>query len=109
MSKNQHGGVRLSPLSVLNTELTPQDFFYQFLNHCSLSIFSSSTRGGILFEAKINDANYSSPYELCRSNFPFEPVNEILFKVSFSNSFLNVCRLFLSDTVSVKPRNLFIF
>jgi hypothetical protein len=58
--------------------------FNQFFKDSDLEIFSTSNRGGILFELKYHGRE--SPYILARSAYPFVSVNHVLLKVVILHS-----------------------
>jgi len=53
--------------------------FNQFFKDSDLEIFSTGSRGGILFELKYHGRE--SPYVLARSAYPFVSVNHLLLKI----------------------------
>ena len=75
--KQQHGGIRFK--KGFEGQMIDQ-IFWEFIKNSEISIFSTKTRGGILFEATLNDHN-NSPYEICRSNAPFQRVKSLLLKM----------------------------
>jgi hypothetical protein len=100
--KGQHGGIRIKGRPLIeNLPLnldSMKNTFWNFFKNSEISIFSTRTRGGILFEVKLNPVQVS-PYELCRSNEPFQAVKTLLFKmVIFSEEGL---RLLIDESTTI--------